>query len=105
MVPVWLLEELSVTVFPEMLLESKVHRKTRPLGSDDGDGDGDGDGDAVFTVRLALGLVMPTRVAVILELPADCPVAKPAPLIVATVGIEEFQVTCVEISCVLFRWQ
>jgi hypothetical protein len=50
-------------------------------------------GGAVCTVRKAALLVTPFKAAVILEDPADCPVAKPVPLIVATVGLEEFQAT------------
>ena len=50
-------------------------------------------GDAVCTVRVAVLLTMLFEVAVILEDHADCPLAKPVPLIIAAVGFEEFHVT------------
>jgi hypothetical protein len=47
-------------------------------------------------------LVTPFRLAVMLvelvELPEDCPVARPVLLMVAATGLEEFHTTCDEIS-------
>jgi hypothetical protein len=77
-----------------MLVALNIQRKRRPLGRDT-------DAGAVFTVRPALRLVTPLKLAVILELPADCPVASPAALMVATVGLEEFQIAWLEMSCVV----
>jgi hypothetical protein len=59
---------------------------------------------AAFTVRDRVLLVIPLSEARILELPADCPVAKPVLLMVAKVVLEEFQVTWLERSWVLLSW-
>ena len=55
---------------------------------------------AVVTVRTA-ELVIDPDVAVIVVWPAEDEVARPLVLIVATDGVEEFQVTEVERFCVL----
>jgi hypothetical protein len=62
---------------------------------------GGGGGGADTTIRGTMLLVMLLKLAVMLEAPADSPVANPTPLIVAAVAFDELHVTCVEISCVL----
>jgi hypothetical protein len=53
------------------------------------------------TVKVSAGLVMPLNEAVMLVAPAATPVAVPPAAIVATVGVEEVQVTLLVRFCVL----
>jgi hypothetical protein len=55
------------------------------------------DNVAAVTVRVAVP-VLPLKAAVMVEEPAATPVARPLPLIVATVAFDELQVTCAVIS-------
>lgn len=56
---------------------------------------------AAVTVRVAAGLVTPPDAAVIFDVPAVAPVAVPVVLIVATAGVDEFQVAVLVRFCVL----
>jgi hypothetical protein len=62
---------------------------------------GGGGGGADTTVRGTMLLWMPLKVAVMLEAPADNPVANPTPLIVAAARFDELHATCAEIFCEL----
>src|SRR5215469_18109053 len=50
--------------------------------------------DGAVTVSTSIGEVTPSRLAVMLLVPVPTAVASPAALIVATVVVAEFQVTC-----------
>jgi hypothetical protein len=52
---------------------------------------------AEFTVRVVFPETLP-EMAVMVEVPAATPVARPLPLSVATEGLDEVQLTCVVIS-------
>jgi hypothetical protein len=56
--------------------------------------------DSVITDKVIGGLVIPSRVAVILVVPAATPVAEPSESIVATLISELLHIACVLISAV-----